>query len=367
MDREREKDLIRVGISIGDINGIGPEVVIKALSDNRILQDCIPVVYASTKTLSYHKKLIKIDEFAYQSCKTADEAHANKVNVINVWNDEIRFEIGQVSETGGKYAFASLERATQDLAQNKIDVLVTAPISKDAISKVDFNFPGHTEYLAHLSNVDEALMMMISDRLKVALVSTHVPLKDVSSTITKDGIFKKLNQLNQSLIKDFGIIKPKIAVLGLNPHAGEQGKLGSEETDIIIPAINEFNQQGGTAYGPFPADGFFGSSQVNQFDVVLAMYHDQGLTGFKALSFEDGVNYTAGLPIVRTSPDHGTAFDIAGQGIANAQSMRSAIYWSLDIYKNRKFHKEIHANPLKAQPISDGRRKNNSHAKEQDN
>jgi 4-hydroxythreonine-4-phosphate dehydrogenase len=358
MDREREKELIRVGISIGDINGIGPEVVIKALSDNRILQDCIPIIYASTKTLSYHKKLIKSDEFAYQSCKTTEDAHSNKVNVINVWNDEIRFEIGQVSETGGKYAFASLERATQDLAQNKIDVLVTAPISKEAISKVDFKFPGHTEYLANLSNVDEALMMMISDRLKVALVSTHVPLKDVSSTITKEGVFKKLNQLNQSLIKDFGIIKPKIAVLGLNPHAGENGKLGAEETEVIIPAINEFNQKGGTAFGPYPADGFFGSSQLNQFDVVLAMYHDQGLTGFKALSFENGVNYTAGLPIVRTSPDHGTAFDIAGQGIADAQSMRNAIYWSLDIYKNRRFYKEINSDPLKPQQITEVKRKN---------
>ncbi len=360
MDREKEKSLFRVGITIGDINGIGPEVVIKALSDNRILQDCIPIIYASTKTLSYHKKMIKIDEFAYQSCRTAEEAISNRVNVINVWNDEIRFEIGQVSETGGKYAFTSLERATQDLAQNKIDVLVTAPISKEAISKVDFKYPCHTEYLAHLSNVDEALMMMVSDRLKVALVSTHVPLKEVSTTITKESIFNKLNQLNNSLIKDFGIIKPKIAVLGLNPHAGEQGKLGSEETEVIIPAIQAFTEKGGTAYGPYPADGFFGSSLINQFDVVLAMYHDQGLTGFKALSFEDGVNYTAGLPIVRTSPDHGTAFDIAGQGIANAQSMRSAIYLALDIYKNRKFHKEIHANPLQVQQVSDGKRKNYS-------
>jgi len=364
MDRDKDKSLVRVGITIGDINGIGPEVVIKALSDNRILQDCIPIIYASTKTLSYHKKMIKIDEFSYQSCRTADEAIANRVNVINVWNDEIRFEIGQISETGGKYAFASLERATQDLAQNKIDVLVTAPISKEAISKVDFKFPGHTEYLANLSNVDEALMMMISDRLKVALVSTHVPLKDVSSTITKESILNKLNQLNNSLIKDFGIIKPKIAVLGLNPHAGENGKLGSEELEIIIPAINTFTEKGGTAYGPFPADGFFGSSMLNQFDVVLAMYHDQGLTGFKALSFEDGVNYTAGLPIVRTSPDHGTAFDIAGQGIANAQSMRNAIYWSLDIYKNRKFHKEINANPLQVQQVSEVKRKNYSSHRE---
>ena len=364
MDKEKEKQLIRVGITIGDINGIGPEVVIKALSDNRILQDCIPIIYASTKTLSYHKKLVKTDEFAYQSCKTTDDAHSNKVNVINVWNDEIRFEIGQVSEAGGKYAFESLERATQDLAQNKIDVLVTAPISKDAISKVDFNFPGHTEYLAHLSNVDEALMMMISNQLKVALVSTHVPLKEVAVKLSKESIVKKLNQLNQSLIKDFGIIKPKIAVLGLNPHAGEQGKLGSEETEIIIPAIQEFTEKGGVAYGPYPADGFFGSSLLNQFDVVLAMYHDQGLTGFKALSFEEGVNFTAGLPIVRTSPDHGTAFDIAGKGIANSQSMRSAIYWALDIYKNRKFHKEIHLNPLKTQPISDNKRKNNTYQRD---
>jgi 4-hydroxythreonine-4-phosphate dehydrogenase len=361
---DKEKELVRVGISIGDINGIGPEVVIKALSDNRILQDCIPIVYASTKTISYHKKLINIDDFSYQSCRNAEDAHANKVNIINVWNDEIRFEIGQVTETGGKYAFLSLERATQDLAQNKIDVLVTAPISKEGIAKVNFSFPGHTEYLAHLSNVEEALMMMISERIRVALVSTHVPLKDVYKQITKEKISKKLNQLTNSLIKDFGIIKPKIAVLGLNPHAGEQGKLGEEELSIIIPAIQEFDKGVALIYGPYPADGFFGSSLFNQFDAVLAMYHDQGLTGFKALSFDEGVNYTAGLPIVRTSPDHGTAFDIAGKGIADSQSMRNAIYQSIDIYKKRRFYKEINIDPLKSQPLNEGKRTKQPASKE---
>jgi 4-hydroxythreonine-4-phosphate dehydrogenase len=245
----------------------------------------------------------------------------------------------------------ALEKATQDLASNKIDVLVTAPISKEAIGKANFNFPGHTEYLANLSNVDEALMMMISSVLKVALVTSHVPIQEVSKLITKELIIRKLTQLENSLIKDFGIIKPKIAVLGLNPHAGENGKLGREENEIIIPAIQEKFNAGSLVYGPYPADGFFGSSAFNKFDAVLAMYHDQGLTAFKALTFDEGVNFTAGLPIVRTSPDHGTAFDITGQGIASEQSMRNAIYAAVDIYKTRKFIRDASANPLKEQKI----------------
>jgi 4-hydroxythreonine-4-phosphate dehydrogenase len=354
---EKTKDLIRVGITVGDVNGIGPEVIIKALSDARILSEFIPIIYASTKTISYHKKMIREDEFSYQSCRTAEEALPNKVNILNVWNDEIRFEIGEVTETGGKYAFASLERATQDLAANKIDVLVTAPISKDAISKANFQFPGHTEYLAHLSNQDEALMMMVGQNLRVALATSHIPVKEVSENLSKEKIQSKLTVLEASLKKDFGIIRPRIAVLGLNPHAGENGKLGKEEEEIIIPVINQNFENGMLVFGPYPADGFFGSSQFNQFDGVLAMYHDQGLTGFKALTFDEGVNYTAGLPIVRTSPDHGTAFDIAGKGIASAQSMRNAIYLAVEIYKTRKFIKEIHATPLESQKSVETKRR----------
>jgi 4-hydroxythreonine-4-phosphate dehydrogenase len=348
---------IRVGITIGDINGIGPEVIIKALGDTRILSEFTPIIYGSTKTISYHKKMVKEEEFAYQSCKTAEEAIPHKINIINVWNDEIRFQIGEMNETGGKYAFAALERATQDLASGKIDVLVTAPISKEAIALADFKFPGHTEYLAHLSNQEEALMMMVGQNLRVALATSHIPVKEVSGNLSKEKIQAKLTVLENSLKKDFGIVRPKIAVLGLNPHAGENGKLGKEEEEIIIPIIKENFDKGMLVFGPYPADGFFGSSQFNQFDAVLAMYHDQGLTGFKALTFDEGVNFTAGLPIVRTSPDHGTAFDIAGKGIASAQSMRNAIYLAVEIYKTRKFVKEIHANPLSEQKSPEFKRK----------
>jgi 4-hydroxythreonine-4-phosphate dehydrogenase len=363
MEKEKEKAReegsqfpVRVGISIGDINGIGPEVVIKALHDNRLLLDCTPIVYASTKTMAFHKKALNEGEFSYQSCRNAGEAANRKINIVNVWNDDIQYELGKASETGGKYAFLSLEKATEDLAAGKIDVLVTAPISKEAIGKAGFQFPGHTEYLAHLAGMDEALMMMVSEGLRVALVTSHVALKDVAPTLTRDKIVQKIKAVDQSLKKDFGIQRPKIAVFGLNPHAGENGKMGTEEQEVILPAINQAKNDGILAYGPFPADGFFGSSLLSQYDAVLAMYHDQGLAAFKALAFEDGVNYTAGLPVVRTSPDHGTAFDIAGQNKANGQSMRSAIYLAMDIFRTRRFLKEIASNPLQPQPQGSGKK-----------
>ena len=283
---EREGDVIRVGISIGDVNGIGPEIIIKALRDNRILTDCTAVIYGSTRTMSYHKKAIGDSEFAYQSCKSADEAVPHKINIVNVWNDEIKFELGQGTEISGKYAFLSLEKATQDLASNKIDVLVTAPISKEAIQKAGFQFPGHTEYLAHLSGMEEALMIMVGPSLKVALVTSHIALKDVPKTLTKEKILDKIQALNNTLKKDFGIIRPRIAVLGLNPHAGENGKMGKEEQEVINPAIQQAKSDGLLAFGPYPADGFFGSGLLGQFDAILAMYHDQGLTAFKALAFK---------------------------------------------------------------------------------
>ncbi len=338
--------MIRVGITLGDMNGIGPEIIIKALRDNRILQDFIPIVYGSTKVFSFYKKALNDDEFVYQSCKNAGEAVQKKINIVNVWNEELKFDVGKSTELGGKYAFLALEKATEDLAANKIDVLVTAPICKDGIIKAGFQFPGHTEYLAHLSGVDDALMLMINGDLRVALATTHVALKDVASQLSKEKIIVKIKQLEASLKKDFGIIRPKIAVFGLNPHAGENGKMGEEETTIINPAIQQAKSENILAFGPYPADSFFGSSNLKNFDAILAMYHDQGLTAFKALAFEDGVNYTAGLPIVRTSPDHGTAFDIAGKNQASEQSLRSAIYAAIDIYKNRQFIKDINANPL---------------------
>ena len=358
MDKATEKEKfegslhpIRVGISIGDVNGIGPEVVIKSLIDNRLLLDCTPIIYASTKTLSYHKKALEEHDFMYHSCKSADEALNRKINIVNVWNEEINFELGKATEVGGKFAFLSLEAATADLASGKIDVLVTAPISKEAMAKSGFQFPGHTEYLADKAGLEEALMMMVGSTLKVALVSSHIPLKDVSASLTKEAIFQKIKVFEKSLKNDFGIIRPKIAVFGVNPHAGENGKMGSEEIEVILPAINQAKTENILAFGPFPADGFFGSSAMQHYDGILAMYHDQGLTAFKAISFDDGVNFTAGLPVVRTSPDHGTAFDIVGKNIASAQSMRSAIYLAMDIFRNQKARKEMTANPLKIQQV----------------
>jgi len=354
-DKEKEKETgnsipVKVGISIGDVNGIGPEVIMKALHDSRILLDCTPIIYGSNKVFSHYKKILEDNDFNYQSCKTAEEATLRKVNVVNVWNEEIEFTQGQVSETGGKYAYLSLERATQDLASGKIDVLVTAPISKEAMAKSGFKFPGHTEYLADMAGMEEALMVMVSGNLRVALVTSHIALKDVNSALTKEKILDKIKTFETSLKKDFGLVKPKIAVFGLNPHAGENGKMGTEEQEIIAPAINQARGENILAFGPYPADGFFGSPTRSEFDGVLAMYHDQGLAAFKALAFDDGVNYTAGLPIVRTSPDHGTAFDIVGQNKASEHSMRNAIYVAMDVYRNRIFSKEMAVNPLAFSP-----------------
>lgn len=339
---------IKVGITLGDINGIGPEVVIKALQDNRILTNCTVIIYGSTKVLAAHKKVIDGD-FSYQSIKEGDRPDPKKINVINCWQEDVPVKFGAKTTHGGQCAFTALEKATSDLASGYIDVLVTAPISKENIQEAGFQFPGHTEYLASIANQKEALMMMVSDNLRVALVTAHISLKEVAEQLTKQKIIDKTKAVEESLRKDFKIVRPKIAVLGLNPHAGEQGKLGNEELEIVVPAIKELINQGILVYGPYPSDGFFGSSAVTQFDAVLAMYHDQGLTPFKALAFDTGVNYTAGLPIVRTSPDHGTAFDIAGQNKAHEQSMRNAIYLAIDVYQNRQFYKEINADPLKPQ------------------
>lgn len=340
---------IRVGITTGDLNGIGPEIIIKALRDPQMLAECTPVIYGSTKTMSYHKKAINDELFNYHRVEDASEAKNRKINIVACWKEIVEMDLGEANETGGKYAFQSLEKATQDLASGKIDVLVTAPISKETIQKAGFKFPGHTEYLADLSGMKEALMMMVSGDLRVALVTSHISLKDVIAAVTKEKIEDKLRQLESSLKKDFGIVRPRIAVLGLNPHAGEKGAMGSEESEVITPAIQAVKTEGILAFGPYPADGFFGSRQYTKFDGVLSMYHDQGLTGFKSIAFDDGVNFTAGLPIVRTSPDHGTAFDIAGQGIADEQSMRSAIYLAMDVYRTRNFVKEINEDPL---PVS---------------
>lgn len=362
MDKEKDNDTlqdIKVGISLGDINGIGPEVVLKALMDNRILSNCTPILYGSTKTLNTIRKTIHGEEMFFNNCKDANEARRKKINVVQVWDEEPTIEFGKSNQMGGKYAFLSLSGATKDLAANKIDVLVTAPISKETIAMAGFQFPGHTEYLADMAGVPQALMMMVADQLRVALVTSHVPLNDVSNTLSRELILSKIEQLDNSLKKDFGIQRPRIAVLGFNPHAGENGKMGKEEGEIIAPAINLAKAQDILAYGPYPADGLFGSESLGKFDAVLAMYHDQGLTPFKALAFDQGVNFTAGLPIVRTSPDHGTAFDIAGQDKASAQSMRSAIYLAMDVFRMQKTLKEAMNNPLKISPPEKRKNHNN--------
>ena len=352
MDNQKKSSSrsIRVGISIGDVNGIGPEVVMKALSDNRILQDCTPVIYASSKVLNFYKKSTKLHDFNYLSIKSADEIKQRKINVVSVWEDELQFDIGKATANGGKYALESLDWATKDLASGKIDVLVTAPISKEAMGKTGFKFPGHTEYLADMAGEEDALMLMISTTLKVGLVTSHIPLKDVPTVVTTEKVFEKIKAFNDSLKKDFGIRKPKIAVFGVNPHAGENGKMGSEEGEVVLPAINQAKASDIMAFGPYPADGFFGSKSKYEFDGILAMYPDQGWAAFKALSFDEGVNFTAGLPIVRTSPDHVTAFDIAGSNSASGESMRNAIYLAIDVHRNQTREKEISENPLKSRP-----------------
>lgn len=337
---------IKVGISIGDLNGIGFEVIVKALEDNRMLSNATAIIYASARIASYYRKSLNLP-FHYKKINDADAAQEGKVNVVNLWEDEFKIEPGSSTMEGGKVAFMSLEAATKDLAAGKIDVLVTAPINKKNIQSKDFDFPGHTEYLTKYSNADDSLMFMVNDTLRVGVATNHIPLSEISKTLTKDIIVKKLNLMNQSLIRDFGIVRPRIAVLGLNPHAGENGMLGEEESSIINPAIETAKKDGIVAFGPYASDGIFGSKNYATFDAILAMYHDQGLTPFKALAGGTGVNFTAGLPIVRTSPDHGTAYEIAGKNEADEASFRNAFYLAIDIYKNRDFNKEITKNPLK--------------------
>lgn len=347
---------MKVAITSGDPNGVGMEVIVQALADLRITEMFTPVIYANPELVKMAKKSVRAEEFQYNSINTASEAIARKVNLVNIWKEKVQFEQGKADKDGGTFAFRSLEMATNDLATNKVDVLVTAPIDKDSINAAGFQFPGHTEYLASMAGTEQVLMFLVSDVLKIGIVTGHVPLKDVAQGITKERIVTKLRMMSESLVRDFAINSPKIAVLGLNPHAGDNGLLGSEEKDIIIPAIREASEQGIYAFGPYGADGFFGSGSYKKFDGVLAMYHDQGLAPFKAIAFDNGVNFTAGLPIVRTSPAHGVAYDLAGKGIADASSMRAAIFTALDVYENRRKYREFASNPLKKQEIRDEER-----------
>jgi len=328
-------DKPRIGITLGDLNGIGPEVIIKVLTDNRLMSLMTPVVYGSAKVLSFYRKLMNLEEFNYSQVKSKGQFFSKTINVVNCWEDVIEINPGQPSRQTAHAALLCLKKAVEELKEGLIDGFVTGPIDKNTIHGPDFPFHGHTEYLTQEFDAGESLMMMVSDDLKVGLVTEHISVKEIPAYITRERVELKIRLMELSLKKDFLINKPKIAVLGLNPHAGDSGLLGKEETDIISPVIMDLKSKGKLIFGPFPADGFFASGMNHKYDGVLAMYHDQGLVAFKALAFETGVNFTAGLPYVRTSPDHGTAYAIAGKNQASESSFRQAIYLAADIIKNR--------------------------------
>ncbi len=326
----------KIGISLGDLNGIGPEVVIKALADSRLLNMATPIIYGSARVLSFYRKLMNLEEFNYSQVKNKGQFFPKSINVVNCWEDVIEINPGQPSKETGKAALMSLTKVVEEIKEGLIDGFVTAPIDKNTIHSQEFPFRGHTEYLTQTFEAMESLMLMVGDDLKVGLVTEHIPVKEISNHITKERVELKIRLLELTLKKDFNISKPKIAVLGLNPHAGDEGLIGSEENAVIKPVINDLKSKGKLIFGPFPADGFFATGQHTKYDAVLAMYHDQGLIPFKSIAFSNGVNYTAGLPIVRTSPDHGTAYSIAGKNMADEGSMRQAIYLACDIIKNRR-------------------------------
>jgi 4-hydroxythreonine-4-phosphate dehydrogenase len=335
-----------IGISIGDLNGIGTELAIKTFSDNRLLEICTPILFASNKLINFYRKSIPDSTFNYQHIKDLSRPFHKQVNLFNCWEEEVAINPGQLTDTGGTYAVKSLIAASEALKDKKIDGLVTAPIHKKNIQSDGFSFTGHTPYLRQFFGLRDVLMLMSSDNFRVGLVTEHVPVSEIIKFITREAILSKLNILKDSLVRDFGIDKPRIAVLGLNPHAGDEGLIGREEEDIIKPAIKDAKHNM-LVFGPYSSDAFFARNQQQKFDAVLAMYHDQGLIPFKSLAFGEGFNYTAGLPAVRTSPDHGTAFDIAGKNKADNGSFLSALYGCLDIVEKRREFNENHKNPLK--------------------
>lgn len=344
--KQDDNQNIRVGITHGDFNGISYEIIIKALLDKRSLELYTPILYGSSKIASYYRKTLDLTEMNFNLIKKADYANNKRVNIINCFNDEVKIEIGQSSAIAGEMAFLALEKAIDDLKWNKIDVLVTAPFNKKNIQSENFNFKGHTDYLASVFDTDDHLMLMVNGDLRIGILTGHIPLRDVSANISQEYLMKKLRVMNKSLEMDFNIRKPRIAVLGLNPHAGDEGLIGTEENDVILPAIQKSREEGMLVFGPYPADGLFGSSNYRNFDGIMAMYHDQGMLPFKTFAFETGVNYTAGLPIVRTSPAHGTAYDIAGKNQASPDSLTQAIYLAIDIHRNRKEYEQLRKDPL---------------------
>ena len=336
---------IKLGISIGDLNGIGIEVIMKTFADKRMLDFCTPIVFASTKAINAYKKNLNIN-VTYNGIKNIDQAINGKLNILNIWKEEVEVDLGNPTEISGQYAFKSLEAATNALVTDKINVLVTAPINKDNIQSERFRFPGHTEYLESKLK-GSSLMILMTDSLRIGLITGHIPVSKIASSITSERIREKVELMYASLVQDFAIIKPKIALLGLNPHCGDNGTIGEEDNTIIKPLVNEFQNEDKLVYGPYADDSFFGSENYKNFDGILAMYHDQGLAPFKTLSFGEGVNFTAGLNKVRTSPDHGTAYDKAGKGTASINSFKQAIFKGLEVFRTRSEYKQLTKNTLK--------------------
>ena len=339
-----KEEKIKIGISIGDLNGIGGELVVKTFDDNRMLEFCTPIIYASAKTLAFFKRHFQ-SSLEFNKIQKASQAVNSKVNVVSVWHEDVKINFGEEDPKIGGYAIKSLQAAVEDLKNDQIDVLVTAPINKHNIQSDEFKFPGHTDYLAQELQGD-SLMFMVSDDLKVGLLTDHVPVSEVSNQITAELIEKKISIIYNSLIKDFNIRKPRIAILGINPHTGDNGVIGSEDDTVLRPTLETIKNTGQLVYGPYAADSFFGSKNYKNFDAIVATYHDQGLIPFKTLAFGNGVNYTAGLNKVRTSPDHGTAYEIAGKGIADITSFKEAIFSGMTIFRNRKMNQILTSNPL---------------------
>jgi len=332
------EQLYKIGITHGDINGIGYEVILKTLSDPKMVEICTPIVYGLSKTANYYRKMFEMNDFSFYLVRYVNQTLPKKLNLIIVSDDEFKVECGTPTELGGTMAKKALITACNDLKSNSIDAIVTAPVNKYYMQSQTFNFPGHTEFFSAMFQAQNTMMLMVSENLKVGFVTNHFPINEASKILSTELVLKKITILHNSLVKDFLCTHPKIAVLSLNPHAGDNGLLGKEEIEIIKPAINQAFEQNINAFGPFPADGFFASGQYKQFDAILAMYHDQGMIPFKLLAFDGGVNFTAGLPIVRTSPAHGTGYDIAGKNVASPDAMRNAIYLAIDILNNRKIN-----------------------------
>lgn len=347
MENNSKLKKIRLGISVGDINGVGLEVIMNTFSDNRIFDLCTPIIYASSNYVSDYQSQVGFKSFIFNLVKSPTKIVHNRVNLVSCWEENIDLHLGEETPEGGLFALKSLRAAVEDLKKGEVDALVTAPINKHNIQSDDFNFPGHTEYLASQFTDGEALMFMVADSLRVGVVTGHIPISEVASAISEEKITTKLSQMYDSLQKDFNIRKPRIAVLGLNPHSGDQGVIGKEDKQVIMPAVQKSFESGKLIYGPYSADSFFASETCKQFDAVLAMYHDQGLIPFKTMSFNNGVNFTAGLSVIRTSPDHGTAYDIVGKNLANPSSFRAAVYEACTLYKNRKEYLLLNDNSLK--------------------